>query len=339
MMRNDEFSKSTPCGYSACLLNIKAMLWINVVKLILGISFIISPLAEAGAATAGSASNKLVIAHASMIYRNAPLWLAQERKLFAKYGVDTEIVLVRGAPTSISGLASETIHAAQTGAAAALGGVSGGVDLKFIAALNNRPPFALLANPAIKSPEQIKGKRFGVQAIGGTIWMRAMLAFEHLGLDPQRDNINIVAVGDSTVISQALLSGTIDAATLDDSFAKRVHRQGFPILAEFKPLMLSQGILLNKRYLNEHMEQAENFLRGLLEGIAFSFSPSNKNTVLEIVARRLRIGVGNVKRLLVTAGNKKIAKVDPEELIDDRIIKKLDDSGFIDALYRKYGVQ
>jgi ABC-type nitrate/sulfonate/bicarbonate transport system substrate-binding protein len=343
----------------------KKVLRIHFTTLLLGIALTINPWAACAPAGAASSASKLVIAHASMIYRNAPLWLAQERGLFAKYGLQTEIVLVRGAPTSIAGLASETIHVAQTGAAAALGGVSGGVDLKFVAALNNRPPFALVVSPAIKRAEQIKGKRFGVQSIGGTIWMRGMLALEHEGLDPQRDNINIVAVGDSTVISQALISGTIDAATLDGSFASRLNRQGFPILAEFQPLMLSQGILLKKNYVNDHPAQIENFLKGLLEGMAFAFSPANKNIVIEIITRRLRIsnpldleegyqdmlkgmdrkpypateGVRNVQRLLVRAGNAKLGKVAAEELVDDRIIKKLDASGFIDGLYRKYGVQ
>jgi hypothetical protein len=42
-----------------------------------------------------------------------------------------------------------------------------------------------------------------------------MLSLRELGLDTQRDNINIQAIGDSTVIAQSLATGIIDAAALD----------------------------------------------------------------------------------------------------------------------------
>ena len=37
--------------------------------------------------------------------------------------------------------------------------------------------------------------------------------------------------------------------------------------------------------------------------------------------------------------NPNVGKVKPEELIDDRFMKKLDQSGFIDEMYAKYGVK
>jgi len=37
--------------------------------------------------------------------------------------------------------------------------------------------------------------------------------------------------------------------------------------------------------------------------------------------------------------NPKVAKVRVEELIEDRLIRKLDESGFIDRLYSAYGVK
>ncbi len=37
--------------------------------------------------------------------------------------------------------------------------------------------------------------------------------------------------------------------------------------------------------------------------------------------------------------NPKVEKVRAEQLIDDRILKKIDQSGFIDELLAKYGVK
>ena len=49
-------------------------------------------------------------------------------------------------------------------------------------------------------------------------------------------------------------------------------------------------------------------------------------------------GVTNVVRLMKRS-NPKVEKVKPEQLIDDRILKKIDQSGFIDEVIAKYGVK
>ena len=42
---------------------------------------------------------------------------------------------------------------------------------------------------------------------------------------------------------------------------------------------------------------------------------------------------------LLRPRNPSIDKVKPEQLIDDRIMRKLDESGFISRLYSAYGVK
>ena len=51
-----------------------------------------------------------------------------------------------------------------------------------------------------------------MQDFSGLLWILTMLSLKELGLDPQRDNINIQAIGDSTVIAQSLATGIIDGA-------------------------------------------------------------------------------------------------------------------------------
>src|SRR5947199_8662673 len=58
---------------------------------------------------AASASPKVVIAHGALNRRIAPFWVAQEHNLFAKYGSDSTLVLVRPLPVLICGLRSGSI--------------------------------------------------------------------------------------------------------------------------------------------------------------------------------------------------------------------------------------
>ena len=101
-------------------------------------------------------------------------------------------------------MASGDIQISFTGGTAVLGAAAGGMDLKILANFTSRITYDLVARPQIKSPEDLRGKRFGVQSIGGMVWMGAILGLEHLGLEPVRDKIDILVIGDESVLAQAL---------------------------------------------------------------------------------------------------------------------------------------
>jgi NitT/TauT family transport system substrate-binding protein len=309
---------------------------------------------------------KLVIAYAAMNARVCPLWAPRERGFFSKYGFDAEPLFVRGAPTLVAAMASNEIEVGYTGGTAVIGAVASGSDLKVLSALTNRVTYDLVVRPGIKSSEDLRGKKFGVQSIGGTVWMGAILALEHLGLDPERDKINIIAAGDQTVLAQAVATGTIDATVLDGVQSRPLHAKGFPILAELDKArlpILSSSIVARDSLIQKNPQLLEGVLRAVIEGAAFCLSPAQKPSTLKILQKYLRIsekdaeegykdmvtgldrkpyaaaaGATNVIRLMKRS-NPKVENVKPEMLIDDRILKKIDQSGFIDEIMTKYGVK
>jgi ABC-type nitrate/sulfonate/bicarbonate transport system substrate-binding protein len=195
--------------------------------------------------------------------------------------------------------------------------------------------------------------------------MGAMLGLEHLGLDPRRDNINFVVIGDQTVLAQALEGGQIDATVLDGVFSRRLKQRGFTILAELHQAGIpfsGQGLMVKGAYLQEQRETLEGMLKGLMEGIVFSLTPKNKAAVVETIMKKLKLadravaeegyqdvvksverkpfptvdGMRNIQRLMKLR-NPAVEKLNVEEMLDDRILRRLDQSGFIDGLYRSYG--
>jgi NitT/TauT family transport system substrate-binding protein len=315
---------------------------------------------------AAPAMRKIIVAYAAMNARVAPLWIARDHGLFTKYGVDAETIFVRGAPILVAAMSSGDIDVGYTGGTAVIGAAAGGSDLKILAALTNRVTYDLVVRPGIKTPEDLRGKTFGVQSIGGTIWMGAILGLEHLGLNPERDKINIIVAGDQTVLAQAVATGTIDATVLDGVQSRRLQANGFPILASLDKAnlpILSTGIVARESYIQKNPEIVESVMKALIEGLAFSLSPRQKPDTLKIVRKYLKVdaqsaeegykdmvtgfdrkpypspkGVTNTIRLMQTR-NPKVAKVKPEDVIEDRILKKLDESGFIDGIYAKYGLK
>ena len=196
--------------------------------------------------------------------------------------------------------------------------------------------------------------------------MGAILALEHFGLDPNRDKISLIAAGDQSVLAQALVTGTIDATVLDGVMSRTLRENGYPILAELGKLNIpisSVGIVAKGSFIEKNPQTIENMLKALLESEAFIFGPSNKSKALVILKKYLRIndqeaeegykdvitgldrkphaslaGLRNVQRLMKLR-NPNVEKVKVEELVDDRFMKKLDQSGFIDEMYAKYGVK
>ena len=336
-------------------------------KLLIGVflAFALQLLCFISALSAATPS-KLIIGYAAMSARVVPLWIAEEQGILAKYGVDSEQVFIRGAPTLVAGLTSGDIHFGSTGGTATMAAIAAGHDLKMVAAFSSRNTYDLVTRASIKKAEDLRGKRFGVTSIGGTVWMGIMLWLEHFGLDEQRDKIQLQVIGDQSIQMQALEHGTIDAAVLDGVFSRRLKQKGFNITGEYsdlKQLYISQAIVVSGKLLQQRGEMLENLLKAQVEAIAFSLAPKNKPTVIRTFMRRLRIDAAtaeegyadlnraidrkpyaspealrNVQRLMALR-NPKVGEVKVDQMIDNRMIRKLDESGFIDRAYITQGMK
>src|SRR5512142_2643301 len=78
------------------------------------------------------AASELAIGYANISARVSPLWIAQEKGFFAKYGVPMQAVYMPGSPVMIASLSAGQIQLANSGGTAALGAAVGGLDLKVI---------------------------------------------------------------------------------------------------------------------------------------------------------------------------------------------------------------
>jgi NitT/TauT family transport system substrate-binding protein len=311
-----------------------------------------------------AAPSRLVIGYASTTPRLMPLWMARDQGFFAKYGIESEPVLLRGGATLVTGMASGDIQIGRTAGAAVLSAVAAGHDIKMLATFSSRNSYDVVVRPNIKRPEDLRGKKLAINSVGGGTWIGAMLWLEYFGIDPQRDQILLQSVGDQGVQSQALESGIVDVAFVDSVYSKLLKQKGMNILAESSELkqpLVSQSTIVPHAFLQRYPEIAEGYLKGEIEGIAFAVAPKNKSAVLKTIMRRLRVdaaaaeegyadmlrgidrkpmasleGMRNLQRLLKPR-NPKIGDVKVEEVVDNRIMRKLDESGFIDKAFATQG--
>jgi ABC-type nitrate/sulfonate/bicarbonate transport system substrate-binding protein len=233
--------------------------------------------------------------------------------------------------------------------------MASGLDLVFIAGLINKLDGTFVVNPSIKTPADLKGKRVGVQSMGGGVWMFSMLAFEHWGLNPERDNIQFRIIGDQSVMAQALTQNIIDGAYLGYTFGAQMERQGYRVLADLAKLGIPYqglGVMARRSLIDRAPETAERALKALVESIAYINNPANKMSVMRSLAKDLRLsrvedaesgyeqmktlydkkiypnveGLNNVVRLLA-GSSEQLRKLKVENIIDHRVVKKLEKEG------------
>jgi NitT/TauT family transport system substrate-binding protein len=307
-------------------------------------------------AHAAAPLTKVVMTTGSLSEREGALYIAQDQGLFRKYGLDVNLVQVRNGPVGMSALSSgESLLHWGSVSGANLGAISEGADLVFAAGFINKLTGTFVANPKIKTPAELKGKSLGVNSLSGGAWIFTMLTLDHWGLQPERDKIQIRALGDNSVVSQALLAGNVDAAYLGYTFSKMVQSKGFRMLADLEKLPIpyqGSGIITRRSAIASSAATLENAIRALLDAVAVIRNPENKPQVLKSLAKGLRLkrledaeegyqtivgiyekkiypsvdGIRNVIRLL-GANNEKVRRLKAEDLVDDSLVRKLEKEG------------
>lgn len=321
-----------------------------------GVALILLIMLVPFAARAASAPYKVIYTFGGLNERSGILWVARDAGIFQKYGIDPTIVNVRNAQVGMSALAAgETQFHVGSATGTSIGAMAGGLDLAYIAGLINKLDGAFMVNPSIKTPADLKGKRVGVQSIGGGVWMFSMLAFEHWGLNPERDNIQFRIIGDQSVLAQAITQNIIDGGYLGYAYGAQLERQGYRMLGDLMKMGIPYqglGMIAKRSLIDRTPEIPERTLRAMVEAITYVNNPGNKAAVVKTLTRELRLskiedaqtgyemmrtlydkkiypnadGLRNVVRLLGKT-SEPIRKLKVEEIIDDRIVKKLEKEG------------
>ncbi|MET0503050.1 MAG: ABC transporter substrate-binding protein [Candidatus Binatia bacterium] len=310
---------------------------------------------------------KIVIGYSAVQAPIAPLWIAQDLGFFSKYGLETKLVFVRTTSVHIAGLVSGSIDMSYGGGSGVLSVAGSGVDLRFVASFASRLSHVLVTRPEIQQPKDLQGKRIGVVSIGGTQWITTKLGLEYLGLDEQGERIQLLAIGDQSVLRGALEAGNIDAAFFNGAMAEELRSKGFRILVDLHKAnirTLGSGIIAKKATLQKNPELATNVVKATFEGLAFVKSAAGKPVVVKALMQRLKIsdaavaeqgyyylqrdldtqvsppveGLRNLQRFMKTY-NPRVGEVNVTDLVDTSVVKHLSDTGFIDKISRSYDLK
>ena len=203
-----------------------------------------------------------------------PVWVGTEEGIFAKHGLRVQVVNFRGGSDTMRGFLAGQVQFA----VAAIGDVfkvraQGVEDIVVLAQTVPKNVLSLIVSPEIKKPEDLKGKTFGVNNIGGFPWQLVSLFIKHMGWDPQRD-VKIAAVGGMSAHISALSGGQIQAFVWTIGVGAALEEKGvakvlLPTLEMVTPKWYDEVVYTSKTFLKKNPNTARAVLASLLEANQF----------------------------------------------------------------------
>ena len=322
------------------------------------ICFAFIVVASAGAAQAQSLP-KVRAAYTSIGIQFDPVYIMKELDLPRKYGLDAEVLFVPVSSRAVQAALAGEIQFITSGGVANINANVMGADFTGLTATLNTFVFKVIANPELKKPENLKGKKVGISRLGGASDFSIRYALTHWGLVPDKD-VALIQVGGEPEEVLALQNKAVDAVILSEPFATVARRAGAVVLADLSQLGVPytmHGFGVRKSYIKANRDVVVRFMKAYLEGI-YVFK-TNKEVALNVLKKYTRLDDLSLVQVAYDEMSQRLIRrvphpdregiqtiidqlaktrpqmknLNPSDFIDPTILKEIEDSGFVKKLY------
>lgn len=213
--------------------------------------------------------------------------IAHLKGFYREEGLDLETILIRGAVGMQALIGGSVDYASAAGAIIAAG--VRGAPVRLVLIVNAKPQFDLVAQPEIKSVQQLKGKFVGISSRGGAVDLLTQLILTHHGLTPNRD-ATLLVIGTPEELALALRTGRISACLLSPPRQLMLYREGYRKLAysgDYLAAYPSGGIGATEEKIRTNPSEVLAFVRASLKGL--QFYTQNRAESIDIMSKYLGI--------------------------------------------------
>jgi len=312
------------------------------------------------------AQERIRVGLSSVSATSGSIWVAEEKKLFKKQGIDVEVIVIGGgAARVVSSLISGEIQFSVGGGDAVIRADLRGADGVLVASPMKTGLQRLMVRPEIKTPADLKGKTIAVTRFGSASHWVLQLFLRKWGM--RNDDIKMLQLGSSPAMFASLEKGVVDGAAFTIPTFFLAEERGYRILADPVDLdifYLQNSIDSTKSFIKSHRDQSVRFIRAICEGLAYF--RKNKKESIEIMQTKLRIQSAqerDVKYLelsydllankfynqvpyanpkaiettldFISSDEPRARGADPKQFVDESLVREVDTSGFIKSLYEK----
>ena len=227
-----------------------------------------------------AATLKIALVSRTIFY--APVWVAEQNGYFRDEGVEAHFEIFDNAEKI-----NEAMHAGQAQIAIAsvealVADAFKGGKYRIVASVAQKPPHFIIAQPGIKTVQELRGKRFGVLSLheGTTYFVQDI----ETAIGFKRGDIIIDAVGGAPTRWKLLREGKIDAGLQPFPLSYESEAAGFRNLgpiSKYVPDYEFTAVFLDPAWGNANRAAVTGFLRALRRGqAAIAADPDRAAAVL-----------------------------------------------------------
>jgi len=214
------------------------------------------------------------------------VFIARDAGLFKKHGLEVELIQMAG-PLPVAALAAGEIDYL-TGYTTGIVATGQGAPLKGIMISLRKPPFYLLAEPAVHRPGDLVGKRIGVDRIGSLQHLVVRLLLKAKGTDPEKVIFTQTGSVSNTVTS--LGQGAVSAAVLSGPHNVIMSQKGFRQIGAADELPMNfptSGLVVNEARLKSDAARIKSVIRVMLD--ANNLARKDKPWVVNYIKGKWRV--------------------------------------------------
>jgi NitT/TauT family transport system substrate-binding protein len=305
-------------------------------------------------------SKKIKVGYSSDAPGSLATWLARETGIFAKNGLDAELVRTR-TTIGVMALLSGELDFIQASGPVVVESNLRGTDLVYVAGGMATLDFIFMSQPEIKSAEMLRGGIVGLASIRGASLVASEFALEKLGLKPK--DVKFIVVGGTPERLISLRNKRLHATLLSPPTSIVAEKEGFNLLADVGALglpFLHNGIAVSRRLIRDNPDMVRRYVKSQIDAV--HLMKTDRKTSVAVLAKYLRQttnkeilersydlsatdqkyprkqypALAGIQTVLdaIADENPKAKSARPEQFVDVRFIKELDDSGYIDGLYK-----
>jgi NitT/TauT family transport system substrate-binding protein len=289
---------------------------------------------------------------------NQMLWpLAEDAGYFDKYDVSFDLSYLNGSTTAIAALVAKDLEVASVAGSAIVGAQASGQDLVMVAGFLNQAVFRILGMNDIASLDDLKGKTVAVTRVGQADYYAWQTVIERQAWGP--DDLKFVNANDVVGQVGLLQQGQVAAIAVSPPNDVLATEVGAHLILDTASLNVPEqnvGFGVMRAYLDENRAAVSAIVKASIEAIArWRNDPTFTRSVIQKYLESsdpqfTDVGYDAYAPLWpqapypsrdgmlkvideVAAQNDKARSLDVDQLIDNSVVKELEDSGFINQIY------
>jgi NitT/TauT family transport system substrate-binding protein len=309
---------------------------------------------------ARAAGEKLVFGYSAIAGAQAVPWITKDAGVFEKHGLDVELIFLDGGSRAMQTMLSGDVPIAQIGGNAPIVARLRGSEVTIIAGVINVLAYSLIVSADIKRPEDLKGKSLAVSRFGSNSDYATRKILTKWALRPDRDVAILQIPGGQPTRLAAVQNRQVAGLVAQPPVTNMARRMKLNIIAQpedFGSAYPNTPVAAPIPYLKDKRETARRFMRAFVEGIyVYKTQPEFSK---KVIAKYMRVNdaaavddsyqffsrlvpakpyppLDGIKEALLelSAADPKARAARPEDFADMSLVKELDESGFIDGLYK-----